>query len=202
MMNDQVYPIVMPPENLRGLGKPRDWTPENAQAHFDWFMKMRRQRVDGLLSFFGASHPAKGHEHDLLLRLGNIVAVAMCTEPNFRVTPEKKELTAPGLAMAYDIGVFVAELVIDSSEGAVKWVLLKKPPRALDLNLPVLAGRPSMTFEPIRGSMTEAKAILRGVESSDIWARTYSFWLDRLMSEVVLPVRKRTIVTPEDDLER
>ena len=190
MRNGQVYPIVMPPEHLRGLGKPRDWTPEKAQAHFDWFMALRRQRIDDLLSFFEVSYPAKGDEHNFLLELGKAVAETMCTEPNFRVTPEKKELTAPGLAMAYDMEVFVAELIVGSSEGVIKWMLLKKPPRALDLNLPVLVGLPTMKFEPIRGSLTEAKAILRGAESSDIWARTYSFWLERLMNEVIVPVRK------------
>jgi hypothetical protein len=153
-------------------------------------MSIRKQRIDGLLTFFGVSHPAKGEEYDFLLGLGQAVADAMCTEPNFRVTPEKKELTAPGLAMAYDMGVLAAELIVGSSEGVVKWMLLKKPPRALDVNLPVLAGLPTMKFEPIRGSLTEAKAILRGDESSDIWARTYSFWFERLMNEVIMPVRK------------
>jgi hypothetical protein len=200
-MHSRIYSIILPPEHLRGLGKPREWTPENAQAHFDWFMGIRRQRIDGLLAFFGASSPSRGNEHDFLLGLGSAVADAMSTEPNFRETEGKKELTAPGLAMAYDIGVIVAELIVGSSDGVITWTLLKKPPRALDLNLPVLAGRPTMIFEPIRGSLTEAKAILRGAESSDIWARIYSFWLGRLTNEVVLPYRKKGLVMPDDDVE-
>ena len=189
-MSSEIYPIILPPEPLRNLGSSRSWTPGNARAHFDWFMMLRRQRVDGLLAFFNSQYPAKGDEYNFLLRLGNSVADMMCAEPNFRELQGKKELTAPGLAMASDMGVLIADLIVGASEGAVDWILLKKPPRALALNLPVLTGRPTMTFEPVRGSLTEAKAILRGAESSDIWARTYIFWLDRLANEVVLPLEK------------
>lgn len=190
IVNTRIYRIMIPPEHLQNHGEPRTWSREIAQAHFDWFLSVRETRINNLLEFFDSHRPQRGSEHEFLLGIGMNMAETMCREPNFRDTFGKKELTAPGLAMAYDMAVLVAELIIDSAEGVVQWKLQKKRPTSLEFNLPVLAGRPlQFVFEPVRGSLMDAKAILRGEESGDAWSRTYSFWLNRLTSEAVHPVR-------------
>ena len=177
-MSWSIYPIIDPPEPLRGHGKPRTWTDEIARAHFEWFMSIREERIGCLLEYFDVLRPPRGDEHRFLLDLGTSIVARLSSEPNFREIAGERELTAPGLSMAHDMGILVAELIIDSAGGVVKWQLLKKPPRALEFNMPVLVGRvPRMILDPIRGSLVEAKAILRGAGSSDIWARTYDFWL-------------------------
>jgi hypothetical protein len=147
-------------------------------------MSIRKRRIDELLAYFEFSRPLHEKEYDLLLQIGTIVARAICTEPNFRENSGVKELTAPGLSMAVDMGLLVADLIIDSSNGAVTWILLKSPRSDLSYNLPVLRGRsPRMILDPIRGSITESNAILNGTKLGNVWARTYEFWLDRLMGE-------------------
>ena len=193
-MNCGVYPIIDPPEHLRGHGRPRNWSEQIAQEHFDWFTGILEERIRTLLGFFEASSPSRGGEHRFLLDLGAAVSERLSTEPNFRELSGKIELTAPGLSMAHDMGIMVAQLIVDSADGTVRWQLLKEPRRALEFNMPVLVGRvPTLILDPIRGSLTEAKAILRGAELSDIWARTYDFWLERFTSDKVLQARRASL---------
>jgi hypothetical protein len=180
--------MLLPPENLRGYGQPHTWPREIAKAHFDWFMSIRERRIEIILDFFYATRPSRGSEYGFLSSLGAAVAEAICLQPNYRVVAGARELTAPGLAMAYDIAILVAELIIETSAGVVRWKLQSKRPTSVEFNLPVLTGRPPRCFfDPVGGSIVEAKAILRGQESGDIWAKTYSFWLDRLTKDVVVP---------------
>lgn len=183
-MNQGIYPVLDPPAHLTDIGPHRNWPIELAQENYDWVMSVRNRRISELLEFFGFSPPERGQEYDLLLALGERVAIALCTKPNFRETPGKKELAAPGLSMAYDMGLLVGELIIASSQGVVKWELFRDEPQSPDYNLPVLVGRKKdWEFGLLRGCLVEAKAILRGEESNDIWARIYRGWLNRLTSE-------------------
>jgi len=151
-------------------------------------MSVREERIKTLLMFFGVRRPNRDNERSFLLGLGKTVAEQFFMEPNFREVLDKKELTAPGLSMAHDMGLLVAELIIESAEGAVKWTLFKKTRRALEYNLPVLIGRPpKMILDPVGGSLTEAKAMLRRGMQSEIWGETYSFWLERFTNETPMP---------------
>jgi hypothetical protein len=180
-MEETRYPIVCRPENLRGEGKPRAWSDELAQANFDWLMSVKESRTEALLSFFGADYPELDSEIDFLESLGSVVARTICTMPNYRIESGVEVLTAPGLSMAFDMGLLVASLIIRSSDGRIAWKILKIRKKELSYNLPVLAGLHSrMYLDPIRGSVTEAKALLNGTKSRSMWADTYNFWLKTL----------------------
>ena len=183
-MGKEIYPIASRPEHLYGKGKPRTWTDDIARSNFDWLMSVRKERVQILLSFFQLRYPERGDEYKFLSTLGDIVAKAISNEPNYREESGKRQLTAPGLSIAHDVGLLVAELIIASSDERIFWKLHKTRRDALSYNLPVLAGvHPRMTLDPIRGSITGAKGILDGNQSANLWAETYRFWLTTLTSQ-------------------
>ncbi len=182
-MHVGVYPIAFRPGRLRGKGKPRTWTDSLARENFDWLMSVRQDRPKILLTFLGLSDPSYGSEYDFLLDCGARVATAITTELNCRNEDGRQKLTAPGLSIAHELGLLLADLIIRSSDGKIKWTLLRSRRDALSYNLPVLSGtHPKMTLDPIRGSITGAKGILSGVKSSDLWAKGYRHWLKVLLS--------------------
>jgi hypothetical protein len=191
-MQGRVYPVLDPPTHLTNLGDHRSWSIELAQENYNWVMSVRKRRVDSLLEFFGYALPEKGRENDFLISLGEEVGVALCTEPNNREVAGKKELTAPGLSMAYDMGLLIGQLLITASEGTVRWALFRAEPLSPEFNLPVLIGRrEDWEIGVNRVCIVKAKAILRGEKSGDVWAIVYRNWHSELNSARVTPTRLR-----------
>jgi hypothetical protein len=202
---EEVYPILVVPENIRELGPVEDQSPENAKKVFDWTMSTLESRIDGLLGFFNLEYPTAGSEYHFLLDLGAKVSAALRQEPNFRVRADRAEPTAPGLSMAYDCGLLVGDLVIRSSDGVVRWTLQGGDPNKIGFNKAVLSGRlERLKIEPIRSSMADARLIVQGLDFQMMWAWRYVAWLIGLTSDVWLRpeetlLRARTLGFPLED---
>lgn len=188
-MVEEVYPILVVPESIRELGPAKDQSLENAKKVFDWTMSTLKSRIDGLLGFFNCEYPTAGSEYQFLLDLGVKVSATLRSEPNFRLRADRDgaEPTAPGLSMAYDLGLLVGDLVIRSSDGVVRWMLKEGDPDNIDFHKAVLSGRlERLRIEPIRPSMAEARLIVQGLDLQMMWAWRYVNWLIRLTSDVWL----------------
>jgi hypothetical protein len=183
-MTGEFYPILIVPEEFRGRGHFAEYDPDVAQQVFDWTMSNLGSRIDGLLSYFDKAYPEAGNEYPMLLDLGVDVASALRQRPNFRELPGGTELTAPGLSMAYDIGLLVGDLVVRSGRGDIRWKLGGRGSASPNSNRAVLTGRlDRLTIEPIRQSISHARLILQGADFTKIWAWYYVNWLIRLTSD-------------------
>ena len=186
-MFEDAYPLLVVPEDIRALGPPKDQSAEDARKVFDWTMSILKSRIDGLLRFFHLPYPTAGSEYEFLLGLGAVVSATLRREPNFRLTADGAEPTAPGLSMAYDCGLLVGDLVIRSSDGVVRWTLREGIPETPDANQAVLSGRlERLKIEPIKSSLSHARLTVKGLDFQMMWAWSYVHWLIRLTSDVWL----------------
>jgi hypothetical protein len=185
---EEVYPILVVPQSIRELGPVKDQSPDDAKKAFDWTMSTLKNRIDGLLKFFDLEYPMAGSEYQFLIDLGIKISAELRREPNLRLTDNGAEPTAPGLSMAYDSGLFVGDLVIRSSDGAVRWTLqLEGDKNRLEYNKAVLSGKPErLKIEPIRSIMAEARLIVQGLDLQMMWAWRYVACLITLTSDVRL----------------
>ena len=186
-MKEEIYPVLNVPESIRCLGPVKDQSAEDAKKAFDWTMATLRARIDGLLEFFDFEYPTAGSEYQFLLDLGGKISTELRREPNFRLTDNGAEPTAPGLSMAYDSGLLVGELVIRSSDGVVRWTLQEGGPDKPDANKAVLFGRPErLKIEPVGPIMADARLIVQGLDFQMMWAWRYVFSLIKLTSDAWL----------------
>lgn len=175
------------PESIRELGPVEDQSPDDAKKTFDWAMSTLNGRIEGLLRFFKVDYPTVGTEYQFLLDLGAKISGALRREPNFRLTDNGAEPTAPGLSMAYDSGLLVGDLVIRSGDGVVRWTLQAGGSDKPSANKAVLSGRSErLKIEPIGLSMADARLIVQGLDFQMMWAWRYASWLIKLTSDVSL----------------
>lgn len=172
------YPIFSPPADL--AAKPhRTWTKSEAQRYFDWLMTQSSERTDQLLEFLGLE--AFTLDRELLVAAGRRVGDLLSHDGYSSTTSNgRRELTNHGHSLAADMGLLTARVIQAHATHAVKWSIMRRPKSDLSYNLPVLAGFGKLSFDPVGGSITEAKGILRGIRDSDIWAKTYDHWLQRV----------------------
>jgi len=150
-------------------------------------MSTLNSRIDGLLRFFEVDYPTVGTEYQFLLDLGAKISDALRREPNFRLTDNGAEPTAPGLSMAYDSGLLVGDLVIRASDGIVRWTLQEGGRDKPNANKAVLCGRiDSLKIEPVRSSMADARLIVQRLDFQMMWAWRYAGSLISLTSDVRL----------------
>jgi hypothetical protein len=166
------YPHFIPPDELLS-SEPRCWTKKQADAYFEWLMSVKEQRVEALLDFLGETVSHNKVEEALAV-LGRKAADALKTGK----FSSKDNLTNRGYALAADMGLLVAGLLVEAN-ASIQWTILRKPKSDLFYNLPVLSGFGVVTLNPIGGSIAEAFGILRGDRTGEIWQEIYCFWLER-----------------------
>lgn len=175
-MKNQTYPLFVPPKGLAER-TPREWSAQQADEYLHWLTQVLEKRTDHLLAFFG--EPASGHPEDLLERLGR-KAADMLRRPEFsEQTAGRPKLTDRGYALAADMGLLVARLLLSAGNGSEQWAVLRRPKTDASYNRPVLTGFGATPLEPIGGSIAEAYAVLRGTRESDAWRQIYSHWAKR-----------------------
>lgn len=166
------YPHFIPPDELSS-SEPRCWAKKQADSYFKWLMSVKEQRVEALLRFLGETMPH--HEvEEALAALGHKAAKALKADKD----SSKDKLTNRGYALAADMGLLVAALLVEAST-SIQWTILRKPKSDLSYNLPVLTGFGAVTLDPIGGSIAEAFAIMRGDRTGGIWQEIYCFWLEK-----------------------
>lgn len=166
------YPLFVPPPEL-AVKTPREWTKDEAASYSVWLQSHARERVDGLLRFFGIE---RGAPSAVLLReLGKRVTEALRSEQFSR----GGILTTAGLALSADMGLLLAELLLKDCDRGLQWETVQKPRSDADFHQPILSGFGSLSFNPIGGSVAEAAGVLSGRRDGDAWLKAYEFWRAR-----------------------
>jgi hypothetical protein len=130
------YPLFTPPESLAVKGT-KNWTKLEAQAYFDWFMEVRKQRVSNFLDFI--RYNLTGNvEHDLVTISQKLFDTV--NTPDFysiREIDGAKKLNDYGLAIAADMGLLLAQL-LEELKPSLYWKIGKGPKSYHGYNLPIM----------------------------------------------------------------
>ena len=177
LIGHRKYPVFVPPAELAEKTT-KEWSKSEATHYFDWFLGVLDERVAGLLSFLGLD--SHSNPETLLHKVDSKVKDLLQDEQFFCVTPNGKKLTNEGYALAADIGLLLAKLLITNANGKVYWEILRKPKTERSFNLPVLRGFGTMYLDPVAGSIGDVAWILRGNENEDASLRTFQFWLAKV----------------------
>jgi len=159
-----LYPLFVPPKELQYPGKkPKQLRRDQAEASFNWFLSVQAERVSHLLNFLGLS--LQDDYGELLERTGKEVFARLRQNPFSHTETGQRVATPVGLSLAADMGMLVGQLLINASNGRIRWTLLTEPEDGLHYQLPVLMGtHPYWHVEPIRASIMKTKQMIRGDE--------------------------------------
>jgi hypothetical protein len=187
------YPLFVPPDELGGK-TPREWSSEEAKTYYSWLLGVLDKRVGDLLAYFGEE--LTGEAKADLQRLGERVAIAVVA-PQFSFQSEaapiefkrgastfvappvietEVKLTDGGYALAADMGLLVAKLLLNARPSKVKWTILKKPKNDASYQMPVLTGFGKLFLEPVGGSVAETYGVLRRQSGPEAWSETFDTW--------------------------
>lgn len=172
-MRTEQYPLLIPPSGLAER-TPREWSPQQADEYLNWLTGVLEQRTDHLLAFFGET--VRGNPETLLKELGSKVVEALRRPEFSEQTAAGPKLTDRGYAIAADMGLLVARLLLAGGNGSGQWAVLRQPRTDASYNHPVLTGLGPTPLEPVGGSIAEAYATLRGTRGSDAWQKIYRHW--------------------------
>ena len=175
MPENQPYPLFAPPEELAEKGR-MNWTSKEAGQYAKWLEQGLEARVKQLLEYVGG--PLEGQPEPLLDAIGTKIATLLPRPQFSHGAPENPALTHQGYAMASDVGLLVAQLLLRDFPD-VHWTVIRKPKSDMSYNLPALTGFGKIHLEPVGASIAEAFAVLRGHRSCDTWRLIYTFWSEK-----------------------
>ena len=172
------YALFAPPTEVADRS-PRDWSPRLAHLYFVWLTGAAAERTRDLLAFFDLDRldlPPR----DLLLVAGERVAGELLSDGgSSQRKGGERFLTSRGHALAADMGLLVARLIMYVFDGAVDWHIVDRPRTDRSFNLPALVGfLDDLHLDPIAASIDEANGIITGRRGPDAWAHLFDFWSD------------------------
>ncbi len=171
------YPLFIPPEDL--VNKlPKQWNAKEAKEYKSWLLYIIDERIDYLLTRLGFDK--NQNIENQLLALGYKVSDLLNSSQFTEKGLKGRSLSSQGYALAADMGLLVAQLLIEKNNGKIYWEILKKPKSEISYNLPVLKGFSVTYLDPVGGSTAEASAILRGQREGDSWKKIYEFWSSKV----------------------
>jgi hypothetical protein len=177
-MDNKHYPLFVPPSEVAEKSH-RQWSKKEARIYFDWLMRVAPDRIRELIDFLGFA----GREPDrrLLSDLGKEVALLLVTDDfSWASGGSSRTLSDRGHALAADMGLLTAQVLLEKSAPAVRWMILEKPRSDMSFNLPVLSGFGDLVLDPIGGSIAESTGVLMGRRDSRVWLGIFDYWSSRV----------------------
>lgn len=169
------YPLFLPPQSLAEK-PPKEWSKSEAQAYHDWLLGQVGPRTAYLIDFLKLRNIS---EPEALLHEAQEKFEALLREEEELSTssPTGKRLSNTGYAIAADLGLLVARLLVEHTHGRVSWSIVKRPKSDISFNLPVLQGFGDIPYDPIRVSIADALWILKGNQKPDAWVKVFKYVL-------------------------
>ena len=170
------YPVFAPPIEIASK-QPKEWSNSEAETYCNWFLNNLTLRTNGLLVFLGLNEMKQ--QASLLTTAQEKVEQLLSSAQFVIESSEGRKLTNQGYALAADLGLLVAQLLITQGQGKVTWKILKKPKTDRSYNLPILIGFGEIEFDPIAVSIADATWIARGNQKPGAWRKTYDFLVSK-----------------------
>lgn len=171
------YPIFAPPLDLASK-QPREWSKSEADAYGHWFFSNVENRVNGLTAYFELD---RAEQPGTLLTKAQQKLEPLLSNEEFAVELSTgRRLTNRGYAIAADLGLLVAQLLILHGQGKITWEILRKPKTDQSFNLPVLTGFGDLHLDPVAGSIGDAAWIAKGHKKPEAWRKNFDFWVAKV----------------------
>jgi hypothetical protein len=166
------YIFFKPPDEVASI-KAKLWDAKQAKVYFDWFISVKDDRVEYLLT--STDENLTGNHTIDLKRIGKKVTSFLQKPPFSGLENGELVITNKGLALIADLSLLISKLIIERHPQII-WKIVKRPKGDISYNLPALFEFPLVGhIELMRGSIAEAKAILRGEKTDSIWLEIYEY---------------------------
>ncbi|HET7128097.1 MAG TPA: hypothetical protein VFJ93_03370 [Gaiellaceae bacterium] len=168
------YPAFIPPGGL-ATTRPQSWSRAEADDYAAWLKQQVVPRVLAMHRYFRVNEPASV---STLRELEKILSTRLREAPFAERVGEQLELSPAGYAAAADMGLLIAQLLLET--GRMTWKIVRRPRTDVSFNQPVLTGFPTHEpFNPIWAALGPAHRILGGRVGPN-WSTIYSYALDHL----------------------
>jgi hypothetical protein len=162
------YPLFVPPNGLAEQ-TPRDWSVAQAKQYAAWLEAVLPDRVSSMATYFGLSPE---WDESTLVALESLLKLELAQPPFSEAIDGRPTLTSSGYAVAADMGLLVAGLLLRS--GLTSWEIVRRPKRDVNYHQPVLNGlRDHPPFNPIWAALSPANGIVQGRRWNGGWVRIY-----------------------------
>lgn len=177
--NTPEYKLFLPPDHLAEKGR-KNWNSKEADEYFDWLLSVKDKRVSNLLKKL--EYNFSDNLKTDLDQIESKVALLLVTSPFSNFKNKTYELTNYGLAVAADVGLTIADLLLRNNSN-LYWKVIKKPKSNLYFNLPTLFGFDALYFDPIGGLIIELKNLINNPAKSNSLFDIFSFWDSKAKAE-------------------
>jgi len=175
------YLLFIPPTEVLEK-KPREWSASEAKLYFNWFMSIKADRVEYMLTTIDES--LTGNSSVDIKRISNKVTELLFKKPFSEKIDNVPVITNQGLALVADLSLLISQLII-TDYPQVTWKIVKRPLRDISYNLPAIFGFPLVGYrELMRAAIVNAKSILNGEKDSSIWLKMYQSSVDLINGNV------------------
>lgn len=169
------YILFIPPVEVSEK-KPREWSANEARLYFNWFMSVKDDRVEYMLTAIDETLTNNSLED--IKRIGETITNVLSEEPFSENIEGELIITNRGLALVADLSLLISKLIIKDYT-QITWKIVKRPLRDISYNLPAMFGFPLVGHRELIGAaIMNAKAILRGERDSSIWLKMYQSAID------------------------
>ena len=171
------YILFIPPIEVSEI-RSRLWNSKQAKIYFDWFVSVKDDRVEYLLTVLDETLTSDA-EADLD-RISKKVTNLLFKPPFSEDQENELIITNKGLAMVADLSLLISKLIIQR-QPEVTWKIVKRYKNDIAYNLPAMFGFPIIEHVELIGpAIVNAKAILTGEKSSAIWLEMYKYAINLL----------------------
>jgi hypothetical protein len=181
------YPVAIPPFSRR----PVEMSPDESAKYFDWFRSVAEERILVLQEVVRGSAGFAGWAADRSRESLRPLGLWFSTQIEVRPKTAEEivrsrgpripstELTAKSFSIAFDVGLYVAE-VMTSQKNALEWVIEDRR-GSIDLGQPVLAGFGVAPFNPVRMMTTLAYGLAAKTKEPATLVHIYDTWMERVL---------------------
>ena len=160
---------------------PREWSKAEACAHFDWFLKIKGDRVNQIALASGAAKTDR-----LDLKLGCITETIRRSLDNLaRRDGDVQHANGLGLIAAFDAALVVGDALAQNIDGASWQIMRTRVERFHSNNFPVVRTRSLWAFEPFFEGRRALSLIGRETngEHTNVLETMYREWCEHLQQK-------------------
>jgi hypothetical protein len=175
------YILFIPPIDVIGKD-PMIWNTKEAKHYFNWFISIKDDRVDHLLT--SIDEVLTDDPEADVKRIGKKVTDFLFGYPFSNQEESKLIITNKGLALAADLSLLIAKLIMENHP-QITWGIVKRPKRDISYNLPALFGFPIVEHLELMGaSIRYARAILESNNTSSVWVEMYNYAMELINGDI------------------